>query len=85
MSNLGKLFAKARRNPNGLRFGDLRTLCEGVGMDLRAVNGSHHVYTHPLAGRPISIQECKGGGAKGYQVKQVVAVIEDNGLMDERE
>jgi hypothetical protein len=38
--------------------------------------GSHHIYVHPDADRPLNIQNA-GGKAKAYQVRQFLRDIEE--------
>lgn len=37
----------ARGAVANVAFGDLCSLAEGLGFELRRVSGSHHVFTHP--------------------------------------
>lgn len=37
----------ARGDVANVAFGDLCTLAEALGFELRRVNGSHHVFAHP--------------------------------------
>jgi hypothetical protein len=45
----------------------------------RRTRGSHHIYRHPGASRPLSIQP-KGGEAKPYQIAQFMEMVEEFGL-----
>ncbi|HEV2100218.1 MAG TPA: type II toxin-antitoxin system HicA family toxin [Stellaceae bacterium] len=36
-------------------FDEFRRLIEAFGFELRRVSGSHYIYTHPLASRPLSV------------------------------
>ncbi len=63
-----KLLAKARNNPNGLRFRELETLLQQCGWTFQRQKGSHRYWYSPQKYR-ISIQP-KDGKAKGYQVRQ---------------
>jgi predicted RNA binding protein YcfA (HicA-like mRNA interferase family) len=45
----------------------------------RRTRGSHHIYRHPRASRPLSIQP-KGGEVKPYQIAQFMAMVEEFGL-----
>lgn len=65
-----------RRNPSGIRFRDLCKVCDHYFGVARQSGGSHRVYRTPWAGNPrVNIQE-KNGMAKAYQVRQVLAAIE---------
>lgn len=75
MSRLAKLEAQVRANPTSVRFDDLVKLCDHYFGEPRQNKGSHKVYRTPWQGDPrINIQNVNGG-AKPYQVKQVVAAI----------
>jgi len=74
------LFGKAKENPKGLRFSDLKTLCECIGMRCDRIKGSHFIYRMDDPFFLISIQKMKDGMAKQYQVRQLLCFIEDNNL-----
>ena len=57
-------------------FRDLQALLAKLGFTLRRVSGSHHIYLHPKATRPINIQP-KGKDAKPYQIRQLRDMIEE--------
>ena len=40
--------------------------------------GSHRLYKRPAAPRPMNFQEGENGTAKTYQVRQLLAWIEEN-------
>jgi len=64
----------ARRNPRNVRFTDLVRLLKSLGFELRRTAGSHHIYK--AAGLPlVNLQEV-GGKAKPYQVRQVLALVD---------
>lgn len=76
MPSMQDIIAGMRANPGNVRFADLRRVCEAYFGKPR-VHGSHHVYPMPWPGDPrVNVQEDKGGRAKGYQVRQVLAAIE---------
>jgi len=65
-----------RANPKGVRFADLRLVCEHYFSHGRQTGGSHLIFKTPWVGDPrINIQDDKGR-AKPYQVRQVLAAIE---------
>jgi predicted RNA binding protein YcfA (HicA-like mRNA interferase family) len=74
-----KLFLKAMSAPQNLRFAELCRLAEAFGYTLDRINGSHHLFVHPKATRPLNFQEV-GGKAKPYQVKQFLRDIEEFNL-----
>lgn len=73
---LRKLLLKTMNAPQNVRFTDLRRLAEAFGYCLDRVNGSHHIFTHSRASRPLNLQSVKGM-AKAYQVKQFLRDIEE--------
>ena len=75
-----RLYEKAKANPKGLRFSELKTLCECIGMIRDRVKGSHFIYRFEDPFFLISIQRMKDGKAKPYQFRQLLDFIEDNNL-----
>ncbi len=83
MASARKLYERAQQSPNNFRFQDFRTLMERVGFQLDRTKGSHFHYIHrdyPEA--KVNIQDWKGQ-SKAYQVRQVLAIIDDLGLLGE--
>ena len=71
-----KILQKMRENPNGIRFGDLCSLCDHFFGAPRQSGSSHRIYKTPWMGDPrVNIQNDKGK-AKPYQVRQVLKAIE---------
>jgi len=78
MSKKEKLLDKARRNPQGLKFGDFETLLKQCGWTFDHQRGSHQIWYSPGRYR-LSVQNRKGM-AKGYQVRQFLSQFEiENG------
>ena len=76
MHDLEKLFRRMCENPAGVRFADLKRVCEFYFGKPRQAGSSHCVFKTPWPGDPrINIQNRKGE-AKPYQVRQVVKAIE---------
>jgi hypothetical protein len=74
---LDDIIAAMRENPPGVRFADLRRVCEDRFGPPRQRGSSHLVFKTPWPGDPrVNIQESKGGKAKAYQVRQVLAAID---------
>jgi predicted RNA binding protein YcfA (HicA-like mRNA interferase family) len=71
-----KLLLKALNSPQNLRFAEFSTLAAAFGYTLDRINGSHHIFVHPRADRPLNLQDV-GGKAKPYQVKQFLRDIEE--------
>ena len=76
MSKLSKLLDSIRRNPENVRFDDLRYVCDKFFGEPRQSKSSHVVYKTPWKGDPrINIQN-KKGKAKSYQVRTVIEAID---------
>ncbi len=75
MTKQEKLLAKAINNPNGLSFSDFVTLMSRLGWIMDHQTGSHQIWFSPQGFR-ISVQN-RHGNAKGYQVKQFLARLEE--------
>lgn len=76
MGNVEKVLEKMREAPQNVRYAELAALCEHFFGEPRQKGTSHAVYKTPWHGDPrVNIQEGKGGKAKIYQVKQVLAAV----------
>jgi hypothetical protein len=82
------LLAKARENPQDLRFDEAKMLATELGFQLARISGSHHIYTHPLGTslrerfpRPLNLQEGANGKAKAYQVRSMLEMAEAVGVI----
>ncbi|MEH2373158.1 toxin HicA [Nostoc sp.] len=85
MSQIEKLVAKLKKNPQNVNFTDLMKVCNHYFGEPRQQGTSHCVYKMPWSGDPrINIQE-KNGKAKDYQVKQVIEAIEKLEAIEEFE
>ncbi|MHC5726905.1 MAG: toxin HicA [Nostoc sp.] len=85
MSQIEKLVAKLKKNPQNVNFSDLMKVCNHYFGEPRQQGTSHCVYKMPWSGDPrINIQE-KNGKAKDYQVKQVIEAIEKLEAIEEFE
>lgn len=76
VSRARKILTAARNNPAGLRFSELQRLSEAAGFVLDRINGDHFVYVRHGIADIINLQPIKGGKAKPYQVRQVLALID---------
>ena len=74
------LFEKARNNPAGLRFSELKALCVCAGFKWDRTSGSHLIFKREVPFRLLSIQNMPDGKAKPYQVRQLINFIEAIGL-----
>ena len=76
MSNIGKLVEQMGREPANVRFNDLKRVCEAYFGEPRQDGSSHAIFKTPWPGDPrVNIQNARGK-AKPYQVRQVLAAIE---------
>jgi hypothetical protein len=75
MSKQEKLLKQARNNPQGLSFDDFKTLLSRSQWVEDHQTGSHSIWYSPIGFR-LSIQN-KNGMAKGYQVKQFLAQLDE--------
>jgi predicted RNA binding protein YcfA (HicA-like mRNA interferase family) len=74
------LYKKAKDNPKGLGFSEMKKLCECIGLLCDRIKGSHYIYKKDDPFFLISVQKMKDGMAKPYQVRQLLCFIEDNEL-----
>lgn len=58
-----------------VRFKDAQRLVEALGFELDRVQGSHHIYRHPMIAQRINLQ-ARGGEAKPYQLRQLLELME---------
>jgi hypothetical protein len=69
------IIANMQRNPKGIRFQDLCTVCDHYFGEARQKSSSHRIYKTPWQGDPrVNIQNSHGM-AKAYQVRQVLKAI----------
>jgi hypothetical protein len=72
-----KRLAEMRDNPQSVSFSDALRVAEHYFGEPRVSGGSHHVFKTPWPGDPrINLQKAKGGDAKPYQVRQLLAAID---------
>ena len=79
MSKREKLLTRARRTPDGLLFDEPEPLLKQQGWELDRRKGAHRVRISP--GRKGVPLQPDGKRAKGYQVKQVLPVMEREGKL----
>jgi predicted RNA binding protein YcfA (HicA-like mRNA interferase family) len=74
--NLEKLLKQLAQGAlRNVSFRDMVNLVEKFGFRLIRVNGSHHIYSHPLVAELVNLQEV-AGEAKPYQIRQFMRLIE---------
>ena len=83
MASVKDILIQMKRNPKGIRFSDLRKVCQYYFGEPRQSGSSHRVYKTPWQGDPrVNIQSSKGK-AKPYQVRQVLMAIERLEVQDD--
>ncbi len=76
MGSIAKILEQMKANPAGVRFSDLKKVCEHYFGKPRHSGSSHCIFKTPWPGDPrVNIQDHKGK-AKPYQVRQVLIAIE---------
>jgi hypothetical protein len=76
MKAIEKCLDGIRNNPASASFSDALRVAEHYFGKPR-ISGSHHIFKMPWRGNPrINLQEDKSGGAKTYQVRQLLAAID---------
>lgn len=76
MTSIADLVIRMRANQSGIRYADLKKVCEHYFGASRQNSGSHAVFKMPWPGDPrVNIQNDRGK-AKVYQVRQALAAIE---------
>lgn len=71
-----KIYEKMLVNVQNVRFADFCKVVEAFGYRLDRTKGSHHIYEHPDAPRPLNVQSCRGQ-AKPYQIRQFLRDVEE--------
>ncbi len=71
-----KLYERLLGNVQNVPFGDSCRVVEAFGYRLDRTKGSHHIYEHPRATRPLNVQSCRGQ-AKPYQIRQFLRDVEE--------
>lgn len=74
-----KVYEKILAGSHNIRFEDVCRLAEGFGFHRDRISGSHHIYRHRL-GLMLNLQPDRNRRAKFYQVRQLLALVEENGL-----
>lgn len=71
-----KIYEKLLVGSRNVRFEDLCKVVESFGYRLDRTRGSHHIYEHVQATRPLNLQNYRGQ-AKPYQIRQFLRDVED--------
>lgn len=84
MSRCSKLLTKARRSPKNFAFNNIGKLAECYGFVLDRQSGSHMIYEHPAyPDVRMNFQKGRSGNAKPYQIRQLLAFIDELSDSDE--
>lgn len=75
-----KVYDKMVAGSRNVRFEDLCRLAEALGFDRDRISGSHHIYRHRL-GLMLNLQPDRRHHAKMYQVRQLLALVEEHELV----
>jgi len=85
MTQIKKILAELKNNPQNVNFTDLVKVCTHYFGEPRQQGTSHCVYKMPWGGDPrVNIQSDKGK-AKPYQVRQVLDAITKLAAIEETE
>ncbi|CAN5192891.1 hypothetical protein BH10PSE9_BH10PSE9_08180 [soil metagenome] len=68
--SIDAVLARVVGRGGSINFRDFETLLLRLGFTLDRSRGSHRIYCHPKAARPLSIQP-RGREAKPYQARQL--------------
>jgi predicted RNA binding protein YcfA (HicA-like mRNA interferase family) len=76
MANLSRVLDQVMDGQGTIAFRDFERLLLALGFTLDRTRGSHRIYVHPRATRPLSVQP-RGKDAEPYQARQLRAMIEE--------
>ncbi len=76
MTKRAKLLERLRRNPNNVRFGQIRTLLEEECFTLKRVTGSHHVFEKDEIIFVVPVHQNR---VKSVYVKRLIEIIDEYG------
>ena len=77
--NARKVYNKVLAGSRNVRFEDACRLVEGFGFCLDRTSGSHRIFRH-RRGLILNLQPDRNGQAKPYQLRQLLDLVEENGL-----
>ena len=77
--NPQKLLRQALQSPGNLRFSEALQLAEAFGFRHVRTNGSHHILSREGVPQLVNLQSV-GGRAKGYQIRQLLKLVEKHNL-----
>lgn len=71
-----KIYQKLLAGSHNIRFEDLCKVAKAFGYRLDRTSGSHHIFEHSEATRPLNLQNDRGQ-AKPYQIRQFLRDVEE--------
>jgi predicted RNA binding protein YcfA (HicA-like mRNA interferase family) len=71
-----RIYEKLLAGSRNVRFEDLCKVAKAFGYRLDRISGSHHIFEHPSATRPLNLQVDRGQ-AKPYQIRQFLRDVEE--------
>ncbi len=71
-----KTYEKLLAGSRNIRFEDFCKVVRAFGYRLDRTRGSHHIFEHPQATRPLNLQNDRGA-AKPYQIRQFLRDVEE--------
>lgn len=71
-----KIYEKMLAGPRNIRFEDFCKVAKAFGYRHDRTRGSHQIYEHPQASRPLNLQNDRGQ-AKPYQIRQFLRDVEE--------
>ena len=74
-----KLLEKILSGSKNIKFDEMVTLVEAFGFRLDRIKGSHYIFKHPDLIGIINLQNRKGK-IQPYQIRQFLALVEENNL-----
>lgn len=74
MNTAAKLLSAMRQNPHDWAMGNLLTLANQYGMEVRSTGDSHHVFSHPSVRDPLSVPARRT--IKAIYIKRFVTLID---------
>jgi hypothetical protein len=77
--NNRKLLQRALYGSRNIRFNEMVGLVQAFGFRLSRVRGSHHIFVHEEIPELVNLQDVNGG-AKPYQVRQFLKLVEKHNL-----
>jgi predicted RNA binding protein YcfA (HicA-like mRNA interferase family) len=76
MAKPSKVFERVMAGRGAISFRDFERLLLALAFKHDRTSGSHRIYVHPKATRPLSVQP-RGKDPKPYQVRQLREMIEE--------